>query len=471
MSCLEAAAVGGATGVSGGRIRIANNQSAPVPGLQISGKALPRKLDLQEFSISRMAMNILMLTNEFPPHIYGGAGVHVDHLCRALVRTGGAEHRLQVMCFGEQRESGSNFAVTGIGGLPELFHREVNNERVIDALGRNIAMAARIGDGDIVHCHTWYTYLAGCLSKRFMDIPMLITVHSLEPKRPWKREQIGSGYNVSTWLEKTAMENADGIIAVSNGMKNDILQIYQTDPEKIRVIHNGIDTRQYRKTLNPDILASYGINPLKPYVLFVGRITRQKGILHLVRAIRFIEEGVQIVLCAGAPDTEAIAHEMSVEVERARAGAPNEIIWIPEMVPVERLVVLYSHASLFVCPSVYEPFGIINLEAMACSTPVVAAAVGGIPEVVVQGRTGILVPFEPVGDADPEPRRPEQYARDLAAAVNQLLYAPERRQAMGAEGLRRVEAHFGWDAIAGQTLQCYEELRRTWSQRDRLKGA
>jgi glycosyltransferase involved in cell wall biosynthesis len=206
-------------------------------------------------------------------------------------------------------------------------------------------------------------------------------------------------------------------------------------------------------------------------VLFVGRITRQKGIIHLVQALPYIEAGVQIVLCAGAPDTEALAHEMSAEVERARASTANAIIWIPEMVPPERLVVLYSHAELFVCPSIYEPFGITNLEAMACSTPVVAAAVGGIPEVVVQGRTGILVPFEPVSDADPEPRRPEQYARDLAAAVNQLLYAPERRQAMGAEARRRVEAHFGWEAIARQTVQYYEELRRTWSQRHKLIGA
>ena len=348
-------------------------------------------------------MKILMITNEYPPHIYGGAGVHVDYLCRELVRLDGARHQLQVMCFGDQRESGTNFDVTGIAGMPELFFREGANEKVIDVLGRNIAMTGLAGDADIVHCHTWYAYLAGCLVKQFMEIPMVITVHSLEPKRPWKREQIGTGYNVSSWLEKTAMENADGIIAVSQGMKNDILNCYQPDPEKIRVIYNGIDTGQYRKTLQPDILASYGINPLKPYVLFVGRITRQKGIIHLVHALPYIEEGVQIVLCAGAPDTEAIAHEMRVEVERARAGTPNDIIWIPEMVPVERIVVLYSHAALFVCPSVYEPFGIINLEAMACSTPVVAAAVGGIPEVVVHGKTGILVPFEPVSSADPEP--------------------------------------------------------------------
>lgn len=403
-------------------------------------------------------MKIMMITNEYPPHIYGGAGVHVDYLCRELVRLDDARHRLKVLCFGDQQESGANFDVTGIAGMPDLFRQGEANEKVIDVLRRNIAITGLAGNADIVHCHTWYAFLAGCLVKQFMEIPLVITVHSLEPKRPWKREQIGTGYNVSGWLEKTAMENADGIIAVSQGMKSDIMNCYQPDAEKIRVIYNGIDTGQYQKTLNPDILVAYGIDPLKPYVLFVGRLTRQKGIIHLVHALPYINEGVQIVLCAGAPDTEAIAREMRVEVERARVGAPNDIIWIPDMVPVEQIIVLYSHATLFVCPSVYEPFGIINLEAMACGTPVVAAAVGGIPEVVVHGQTGILVPFDPVSSADPEPLRPEQYARDLAAAINELLRAPERRQIMGAESRQRVESHFRWEAIAQQTLEYYEEL-------------
>ena len=403
-------------------------------------------------------MKIMMITNEYPPHIYGGAGVHVDYLCRELVRLDDARHRLKVLCFGDQQESGANFDVTGIAGMPDLFRQGEANEKVIDVLRRNIAITGLAGNADIVHCHTWYAFLAGCLVKQFMEIPLVITVHSLEPKRPWKREQIGTGYNVSGWLEKTAMENADGIIAVSQGMKSDIMNCYQPDAEKIRVIYNGIDTGQYQKTLNPDILVAYGIDPLKPYVLFVGRLTRQKGIIHLVHALPYINEGVQIVLCAGAPDTEAIAREMRVEVERARVGAPNDIIWIPDMVPVEQIIVLYSHATLFVCPSVYEPFGIINLEAMACGAPVVAAAVGGIPEVVVHGQTGILVPFDPVSSADPEPLRPEQYARDLAAAINELLRAPERRRIMGAESRQRVESHFRWEAIARQTLEYYEEL-------------
>ncbi|MGD9973820.1 MAG: glycogen synthase [Desulfatirhabdiaceae bacterium] len=409
-------------------------------------------------------MKILMMTNEYPPNIYGGAGVHVDYLCRELIRLDSGQHQLQVMCFGDQQKTGANFDVTGFSGLSQLSCRDGINKKVMDVLGRNLVIAGQTGNADIVHCHTWYTFLAGCLAKEFLDIPMAITVHSLEPKRPWKREQIGTGYNVSTWLEKTAMATADGIIAVSQGMKNDILNVYHPDPDKIRVIYNGIDTTEFRKTSNPDVLAAYGIDPLKPYVLFVGRITRQKGIIHLVHALSDIMEGVQIVLCAGAPDTEAISQEMRTEVEQARAQTSNAIIWIPEMVPVDRLVVLYSGAALFVCPSVYEPFGIINLEAMACGTPVVAAAVGGIPEVVVPDQTGILVPFQAVSDADPEPRRPDQYAHDLATAINALLNSPERRAAMGAAARQRVEAVFGWDAIARQTLDYYDELRQARSR-------
>ncbi|MCU0560384.1 MAG: glycogen synthase [Desulfobacterales bacterium] len=403
-------------------------------------------------------MRILMISNEYPPNIYGGAGVHVDYLCRELVRLCGNVHSLRVLCFGDQQEIADNLSVAGVGEMPALFEGATANRKVMDTLGRNIAMAARAAHADLVHCHTWYTYLAGCLVKQFLDIPLVITVHSLEPKRPWKREQIGSGYSVSSWLEKTAMENADGIIAVSNGMKSDIIDCYKPVPEKIRVIYNGIDIAHYRKTLRPEVLDSYGISPFKSYILFVGRITRQKGIIHLVRALPYIEEGVQIVLCAGAPDTEAILGEMQAAVEGARAATANDIIWIPEMIPRESLSVLYSHAALFVCPSVYEPFGIINLEAMACGTPVVASAVGGIPEVVLHDRTGLLVPFDPISDADPEPCRPDLYARDLAGAVNQLLRDPQRRSEMGTAGRKRVETIFGWEAIARQTLDYYNEL-------------
>ncbi len=414
-------------------------------------------------------MRILMLSNEYPPHVYGGAGVHVEYLCRELARVGGAEHPLQVFCFGDQRETAAHPSVTGVGDMSAHFGGAYASGKVIDTLGRNVAMAALAARADVVHCHTWYTFLAGCLVQRFLNVPLVVTVHSLEPKRPWKREQIGSGYDVSSWLEKTAMANADGIIAVSHGMKNDVIDLYKPAPDRIRVIHNGIDITHYRKQLQPEIPASYGINPRIPYVLFVGRITRQKGIIHLVRALPHIAEGVQIVLCAGAPDTDAIMGEMRAAVDGARAATANEVIWIPEMIPRERLAVLYSHAALFVCPSVYEPFGIINLEAMACGTPVVASAVGGIPEVVLHGSTGILVPFEPVSAADPEPRRPDLYASDLAVAVNHLLRSPERRLEMGAAGRRRVEALFGWEAIARKTLAYYAELLAARSDRKTQK--
>jgi glycogen synthase len=310
----------------------------------------------------------------------------------------------------------------------------------------------------VVHCHTWYSHFAGCLLKQLLGIPLVLSTHSLEPRRPWKEEQLGSGYNVSTWLEKTAYENADGVIAVSTAMRQDVHEVYGVPFEKIRVIYNGIDLNQYQPTPNLDVLAHYKINPEKPFVLFVGRITRQKGIIHLVNAIKYLRPGLQVVLCAGAPDTEEIGKEMAAKVEQARAATENEIIWIPEIVPKERIISLYTHAAVFVCPSVYEPFGIINLEAMACNTPVVASAVGGIPEVVVPNETGLLVPFEPVSANNFEPKNPEQFARDLAEGVNSLFASPDRIKEMGAKSRQRVEKYFSWSSIARQTLEFYQEL-------------
>jgi glycogen synthase len=408
-------------------------------------------------------MNILLLSNEYPPHIYGGAGVHVDYLCRELTRLDDAAHRLQVLCFGDQNKNSGNHAVSGIPEVNGWFLRpppHAPHTKLLDALGRNLVMTGSARDAEVVHCHTWYTHLAGCLIKQSLEIPLVITVHSLEPHRPWKREQLGSGYNVSSWLEKTALQNADGIIAVSGAMKKDVIDLYGVAAERVRVIYNGIDVREYRHAPDPEVLRAYGIDPHRPYVLFVGRITRQKGIVHLVNAIPSIDPGVQIVLCAGAPDTAEIAAEMAARVEAARAGTGNTIVWIREMVPRERIVPIYSQAALFVCPSVYEPFGLINLEAMACETPVVAAAVGGIPEVVVHGQTGLLVPFEPAGPGDPEPRDPAAYSRDLADAVNRLLRRPEELAAMGRASRRRVEANFSWAAIARQTVDFYRELGR-----------
>lgn len=401
-------------------------------------------------------MNILFLSNEYPPHVYGGAGVHVHHLSAALLGLDGGRHKLEVLCFGDQETRLEQLRVSGITGKewPGLAQ-----PRILDPLYRNLVMTGTVSEADVIHCHTWYTYLAGCLLKQILQAPLVVTTHSLEPHRPWKKEQLGNGYYASMWLERTAMLNADGIIAVSEAMRADVQALYDVPDARVQVIHNGIDTRRYYPTERPETLAAYGIDPAKPYVLFVGRLTRQKGIIHLVNALPHLREGTQVVLCAGAPDTPEIAREMTERVATARNAFGGPIIWVSEMVPEEDLVVLYSHAALFVCPSVYEPFGIINLEAMACHTPVVAAAVGGIPEVVNHGETGLLVPFVPAGADNPEPRNPQGYSHDLAKAINELMVAPERRRQMGAAARQRVESHFSWERIAQQTLSYYQSLR------------
>lgn len=409
-------------------------------------------------------MKILLLTNEYPPHIYGGAGVHVRHLSAALLQLESGRHDLQIHCFGDQSIAQANLKVAGIAGLPEALgptrHRsELAQTKILDTLYRNLIMTGLAGEADVVHCHTWYTFLAGCLIRQILQIPLVVTTHSLEPQRPWKKEQLGRGYHASLWLEQTALQNADGVIAVSGAMQADVTRLYGVDPEKIRVIYNGIDANKFRPRENPAVLSAYGIDAARPYILFVGRLTRQKGIIHLVNALPALQAGLQVVLCAGAPDTPEIDQQMRERVHEARRHSANPIIWIADMVPEDDLVALYSHAALFVCPSVYEPFGIINLEAMACRTPVVAAAVGGIPEVVDHGETGVLVPFAPVSAGDPEPQDPDRYANDLAAAMNALISdAPKRRQ-MGAAARRRVEEHFSWPRIAQQTLDYYRHLR------------
>ena len=403
-------------------------------------------------------MNILTLTNEYPPHIYGGAGVHVDHLVRALADSGDGRHRLEVLCFGDQQETAPGIGVRGIGPAQALSGLPAGKRKVLDALHRNIAMAAAAEAADIVHCHTWYSFLGGCLVKQLLQIPLVVTTHSLEPHRPWKQEQLGNGYYAAGWLEKTALEYADRVIAVSAAMKEDAARLYGVDPRKVAVIHNGIDIDTYRETVDPIVLEDYGIDPATPIVLFVGRETRQKGIVHLIRAFRHVTAPAQLVLCSGAADTPEIAEEVDSAVVGARDRTKNPVVRIREMVPVHRLKVLYSHAAVFVCPSVYEPFGIINLEAMACGTPVVASAVGGIPEAVAHEETGLLVPFQSAGRNDPEPRDPQQFARDLGAAVDSLLRSPEKRRAMSAAARRRVEDHFSWESIARKTLAVYEEV-------------
>jgi alpha-maltose-1-phosphate synthase len=403
-------------------------------------------------------MRIGILTNEYPPNVYGGAGVHVEYLTRELAALDEGRHFVRVLAFGDQAERSPNLAVNGVQPPARIAAQDPRHSKLFDTLMQDLMMSGMATDLDIVHCHTWYSHFAGCLVKQLQNVPLVLTTHSLEPHRPWKVEQLGTAYHASSWLERTAYQNADGVVAVSVAMKNDVQAIYRVDPDRIRVIHNGIDLQQYRPRPDAGVLAQYGIRTDAPFVLFVGRITRQKGIIHLVNAIRHIRTGVQIVLCAGAPDTPEIAVEMTQAVERARADSQHDIVWIQEMLPKDRVIALYTHAAIFVCPSVYEPFGIINLEAMACETPVVASSVGGIPEVVEHGETGLLVAPEAISATEVEPRNPEQFSRDLAAAVNVLLDDPALRQSMAEKARVRVERQFSWTSIARQTLGFYEEL-------------
>jgi alpha-maltose-1-phosphate synthase len=406
------------------------------------------------------AMRIAILTNEYPPHVYGGAGVHVEYLTRELAALDHGRHFVEVLCFGDQHEQSASLRVRGVQPPVVLPSDDPRHARLFATMLQDLVMSGKLTGVDIIHCHTWYTHLAGCIGKYLQGVPLVLTTHSLEPHRPWKAEQLGTAYEVSTWIERTAYQNADGVVAVSEAMKKDVHELYGVPIERIRVIHNGIDLKQYRPTPNPATLLELGIDPEVPYVLFVGRITRQKGIVHLVNAIRDLRPGAQVVLCAGAPDTPEIAKEMSDAVDRARTESTHRIIWIREMLPKATAITLYTHAAIFVCPSVYEPFGIINLEAMACETPVVASAVGGIPEVVADGETGVLVPTGAVSATDVEPADPAGFSRALAAAVNALLDDPERRQSMARKARARVEEHFSWSSIARQTADFYASLIR-----------
>ena len=406
-------------------------------------------------------MRIALLSNEYPPHVYGGAGVHVEYLSRELARADGGAHQVDVLCFGEQHETRGNLRVRGVAPAIKFAAQDPRHAKLLDALVRDLAMAGAVEAPDVVHCHTWYSHLAGCLARPLTGARLVLTTHSLEPHRPWKVEQLGSAYHASTWIERTAYQNADGVVAVSRAMKDDVQTLYGVAPDRVAVIHNGIDPDEYRPRPAPATLRRLGVDPEVPIVLFVGRVTRQKGILHLVRAIRHLApgaRGLQVVLCAGAPDTPEIAAEMTALVQQAKRDAAAEIVWLPEMLPKEDTIALYTHAAVFVCPSVYEPFGIINLEAMACETPVVAAAVGGIPEIVVPDETGILIPFDAEGGGSAEPRDPEAYQRALADAVNALMAAPDRRAAMGRAARQRVLAHFSWTHIAEVTHDFYREL-------------
>ena len=400
-------------------------------------------------------MKALILTNEYPPNVYGGAGMHVAELTRALR----GRISLDVRAFGDQDEQAEGWRVHGYQPVADLPSGEEKLRPAWEALGRDLAMATDPTDADLVHCHTWYTHLAGLLVQRAYSLPLVVTVHSLEPLRPWKREQLGGGYDLSSWVERTALEAANAVIAVSKGTRDDVLHHFDVAEERVHVIHNGIDADFFAPDPEIDALVRHGVDLTVPYVLFVGRITRQKGIVHLLRAIRHLAPGIGVVLAAGQPDTPALAAEVEAGVEDARRDRPN-VVWIPQMLSREEIRQLYSHAAVFVCPSVYEPFGIINLEAMACARPVVASAVGGIPEVVVDGETGVLVPVELRTDEPMTPVDPDRFALDLAEAVNRLMADPGRRQAMGAAGRRRAVEQFSWSSIADQTLALYRGLVR-----------
>jgi len=366
---------------------------------------------------------------------------------------------VEVRCFGDQRVEKPNLKITGFELDTSGFTCPEPLKSGFGAVRRCTDFNTTNIDADIVHCHTWYSHFGGILAKKNYGIPLVITVHSLEPLRPWKREQLGGGYDFSLWIEKTALEMADAIIAVSHETKRDIKRLFDVDPERVHVIHNGIDLQEYRKVASTAALNRHGIDPSKPYLLFVGRITRQKGIIYLVRAIQYMDTDFQIVLCAGAPDTPEIGEEMKDAVESAMKQR-SDIIWIAEMVDRNAVTELYSHAAVFCCPSIYEPFGIINLEAMACETAVVASAVGGIKEVVVNGETGFLVPLEQMKESPFEALHPEKFSRDLAAKINQLMADPKLREKFGKAGRRRVEEEFSWAAIAQQTKALYETLKR-----------
>lgn len=401
-------------------------------------------------------MRVGLFTREYPPHIYGGAGVHVDYLSRELAK----KIDVEVHCWGEQQSDDPHLTVRGAEPWPEITMGTTGKFKgALEAFSLNLTQIKALSGIDVVHTHTWYVSMAGFLAKKLYGVPFVLTTHSLEPLRAWKSEQLGSGYAMSSWMERTAILDADAIIAVSNGTKEDILRVYPLPPERVHVIYNGIDLNEYRRTEDTSALLKYGVDPAQPYVLFVGRITRQKGVTHLVDAIEHLPPNTQVVLCAGAPDTPEIASEMRKKVERARGRNPR-VVWIEQMVAKPEVIQLYSNARVFCCPSVYEPFGIINLEAMACRAPVVASSTGGIKEVVVDGETGFLVPFEQ-DPATSFPINPDQFSRDLAARLNELLRDPAKCARFGEAGRRRVEQKFSWDAIADQTIALYKSLMET----------
>ncbi|KIR65971.1 MULTISPECIES: glycogen synthase [Micromonospora] len=393
------------------------------------------------------ALRVDLLTREYPPEVYGGAGVHVEYLARELRRLAD----VRVHCFGAPRSEPGVTAYAEPAGL-------AGANAALRTMGVDLEMAAACAGTDVVHSHTWYANLAGHTAKLLHGVPHVVTAHSLEPLRPWKAEQLGGGYALSSWCERTAYEAADAIIAVSAGMRADVLAAYPAvDPDRVKVVYNGIDTAQYAPDLGTDVVDRLGIDPARPSVVYVGRITKQKGLPYLLRAARELPEDTQLVLLAGAPDTAEIAAEVEGLVTELRAKRSG-VVWVAEMLPKHEVIQVLTHATVFVCPSVYEPMGIVNLEAMACETAVVATATGGIPEVVADGETGLLVPIEQAADGSGTPLDPQRFVADLAAAINRVLADPAKAGELGRAGRVRAVEHFSWDAIAARTVEVYRSV-------------
>ena len=402
-------------------------------------------------------MRVDLLTKEYPPFIYGGAGVHVNELAKVLRPLAD----VRVHAFGGPREPGTEGADDGVTGYPEIAELDGANA-ALRTFGVDLEMAQGTEGTDLVHSHTWYANLAGHLAGLLHGVPHVISAHSLEPLRPWKAEQLGGGYALSSWAEKTAYEAASGIIAVSNGMREDILRCYPAvDPERVKVVHNGIDLEAWKHPQGQEAdaqaaatLKRLGIDPDRPTIVFVGRITRQKGLPHLLRACEQLPADVQVILCAGAPDTPEIKAEVEGLVARLREKRTG-VVWIEEMLPRPELIAVLAASDVFVCPSVYEPLGIVNLEAMAVGLPVVGSATGGIPDVIVDGETGLLVPIEQVQDGTGTPIDPARFEADLAERLTTLVTDTEAARTMGQAARRRVEEHFAWQAIAQRTMDVY----------------
>ncbi|THE08696.1 glycogen synthase [Microbacterium oleivorans] len=395
-------------------------------------------------------MRVDIVTKEYPPEIYGGAGVHVTELVSALR----SRMEVQVRAFGEARDEADTTSYAVPAGLAEA-------NAAVQTLGTDLEIVGDVAGADVVHSHTWYANFAGFLASKLHGIPHVVTAHSLEPLRPWKAEQLGGGYAVSSYVERTAYENAAAVVAVSDGMRRDILRSYPAlDPAKVRVIYNGIDVDAWQPREDPDLLSRWGIDPSRPSVVFVGRITRQKGLPYFLRAAELLPPEVQLVLCAGAPDTPEIMAEVQGlvrQLQQTREG----VVWIEEFLPRPDLCAILTSATTFVCPSVYEPLGIVNLEAMACGAAVVGTATGGIPEVVIDGVTGRLVPIDQVEDGTGTPVDPDRFVADLAATLTEVVSDPEKAKAYGRAGRERAASAFSWEAIADATAELYREVAAT----------